>query len=310
MIVFKNAKVYAPEYLGKKDILIEGNKIVKIEDDISCFDNIDYITKYDIEGKIVVPGFIDLHEHIIGGGCEGGPTRMCPCAKVEDLISCGITTVVGMLGTDGITHSLKTLLAKCKSFNDLGITCYMLTGSYAYPTTTILNDVEEDIVLIEEIIGTKVAMSDHRSDNVNEKELLDVATRTHRGGLLADKVGFVTIHTGSGKERLKPLFKALKISDLPANKFLPTHMNRNRDFINDGIELIKMGGYMDFTAGETTEKNLKLVNDIKYVQAQIGLERLSVSSDAYGSIPKFNEEKELVGLAYSKPESLFELFQM
>ena len=69
--LIKNANVYAPEHIGKKDILITADKIAYIKDCIDIGDAIE-IDIIDVNGKIVVPGFIDSHVHIVGGGGEGG----------------------------------------------------------------------------------------------------------------------------------------------------------------------------------------------------------------------------------------------
>ena len=40
MIILKNADVYAPEHLGKRDILIAGNRIEKIAEHLDGYENI------------------------------------------------------------------------------------------------------------------------------------------------------------------------------------------------------------------------------------------------------------------------------
>ena len=56
MKVFKNADVYAPKYLGKKDILVEGEVITKIADTINEYDNITDVEKFDLQGKKIEIG--------------------------------------------------------------------------------------------------------------------------------------------------------------------------------------------------------------------------------------------------------------
>ncbi len=62
--LLKNANVYAPEKLGKKDILIEGEKILLMQDSIEGYEGLPGVETYDLEGKIVVPAYIDMHVHI------------------------------------------------------------------------------------------------------------------------------------------------------------------------------------------------------------------------------------------------------
>ena len=69
MLLIKNAKVYAPEYVGKKDLLVCGGKIECMEDKIEDFPIACEVI--DAEEKILTPGFIDQHVHVTGGGGEG-----------------------------------------------------------------------------------------------------------------------------------------------------------------------------------------------------------------------------------------------
>ncbi len=310
MKVIQNAELYTPEYAGKKDILIEGEKVVRIADSIHEYDGIDEVEKINVNGRIVVPGYIDLHEHITGGGGEGGPTTRVPEASLSTIVRSGVTTVVGLLGTDGITRSLENLLSKTKSLNELGITCFCLTGSYGIPTVTLFDSVEKDILVVDQMIGVKTAMSDHRSSNITSDELIRLASSARRGGLLANKAGYVTIHMGSGKAKLQPLFDAIENSDIPITKFLPTHVTRTEELFRQALQFTQLGGTIDVTAGENESENTEIAKKLKAVYESQGLSNITVSSDGYGSIPKFDEQGNLVGLTYSTPATLHQLLQI
>ena len=60
--LIKGGEVYSPSYLGKKDILIGGDKILQISEHINI--NLEDVEVIDAEGMIVVPGLIDAHVHI------------------------------------------------------------------------------------------------------------------------------------------------------------------------------------------------------------------------------------------------------
>lgn len=310
MKIIKNAEVYSPSPLGRKDLLIEGRTITRIADHIDEYDQIPDAEVLDAGGRIVVPGYLDIHEHITGGGGEGGPTTRVPESQLSVIVSSGVTTVVGLLGTDGISRSLENLLEKTKSYNELGITCYCLCGSYGYPACTLTGSVEKDIMLIQEMIGVKTAMSDHRSSNITGEELIRLATDARRGGLLSGKAGYVTIHMGDSPRMLEPLFYAMDHADVPITKFLPTHMSRNDNLLEDGIRYIHRGGYIDVTAGETTEGNEHLADRVMHVYEEAGTDHITLTSDGYGSMPKFDAEGSLVGLTYSTPKRLHELIRI
>ena len=108
MKVLKQGDIYAPEHLGRKDILIEGSRIARIADHIDEYDQIEEVEKVDLGGHILTPGYMDTHVHITGGGGESGPATRVPEASLSVLVKNGITTVVGLLGTDGITCLLYT----------------------------------------------------------------------------------------------------------------------------------------------------------------------------------------------------------
>lgn len=134
--IIKNANIYAPEKLGIKDLLVCNGKIVMIDDQIDLT-GVKH-SMIDAGGLIVTPGFIDQHMHIIGAGGKSGYFSITPEVQPSELIRCGTTTVVGMLGTDGITKELTTLYAKCKSLEQYGIGAYMLTSYFAVPPKTIM----------------------------------------------------------------------------------------------------------------------------------------------------------------------------
>ena len=305
MKVLKQGDIYAPEHLGRKDILIEGSRIARIADHIDEYDQIEEVEKVDLGGHILTPGYMDIHVHITGGGGESGPATRVPEASLSVLVRNGITTVVGLLGTDGITRSLENLLAKARAFNEEGITCRILTGAYGYPSPTITGSVERDIALIDLMVGVKIAMSDHRSSNLTGEQLISLATQARRAGMLSGCCGYVTIHMGSGKAGLAPLFYAIDNSDVPVQKFLPTHMGRTRELFEQGLEFVKRGGTIDMTAGLTREELEETADQILsyLMQDPEGL-NMTMSSDAYGSAPRFNEQLECIGLTYASPKSL------
>lgn len=304
MILLKNANLYNPEHMGIVDILIEGNKILQVGNNIEIT-GIDKLDIYDCLGKIVTPGFVDLHTHILGGGGEDGPTSMVPEPTVSQFFKYGITTTLGLLGTDGIIRNPESLLIKAKALNEEGLTCKVLVGSYKVPSRTITESIEKDIVLFNEVIGTKVALSNHRGSNPSKESLIDLFTQTRRAGLLSKKAGLITLHMGRGKRTLKDVFEILESTDIPIKNILPTHMGfrGEEELLEDGIKYINMGGTIDISARETSEDNLVLVNNMKYILSKTNesFDNLTVSSDAFGSLPKFDGNGNCIGLTYATP---------
>lgn len=309
--LLKNAYIYAPEPLGVKDILIVDETICRIADKIEGYEGLPDVETFDLEGKTVVPGYIDMHVHITGGGGEQGPASRVPESQLSIFTTNGITTVVGLLGTDGITRSIENLVAKARALNDEGMTAYTLTSAYGYPPVTMTGSVEKDIMMITPMIGVKVAVSDHRSSNPTGEDLIALATAARRAGLLSNTPGLVTMHMGSGKGRLNPIFYVLDNSDVSPKNLLPTHMLRSPELIEDGVELVRRGGYIDCTVGCTPEEMEEGAAQIADLLNREGVsaDHVTMSTDAFGSQPKFNEIGECIGLTYASPKYLHQTVQ-
>src|SRR5699024_12455897 len=97
---------------------------------------------------------IDTHIHVLGGGGEGGFEKRTPEVQLSDLIKSGLTTVVGLLGTDGTTRHVTSLLAKARGLEKEGASTFIYTGNYDVPTLTITGNDKDDIILIDTHIET------------------------------------------------------------------------------------------------------------------------------------------------------------
>jgi len=310
MILIKNADVYQPEFLGKKDILIAGEKIIAIENniDISSLENIN-ITVIDGTGKKVIPGLIDAHAHIAGAGGEGGPSTRTPEMQLSHMLDGGITTIVGCLGTDGFTRSLEAVLMKVKSLRAEGVSAYMYTGAYQVPTPTLLGEVGRDIALIDEIIGIgEIALSDHRSSCPTTDELIRLVEHCRVGGMLGGKAGIANIHLGDAKNPYQPIYDAVAKSELKIKQFYPTHCNRNH-YIFEDAKIYGKTGYTDITASsypydpENEIKPSKAI--VELLKAGVPLAHITMTSDGNGSLPNFDKNGQLTSIDMGYPKSIF-----
>lgn len=294
MELIRNAHVYAPEDCGMMDVLVCGEKIEAFGKDIQI--DYDGLKVKDAHGMIMIPGLIDQHVHIIGGGGEDGYSSLIPELNMQDCVMCGVTSVVGLLGTDGIVKNIPALVAKTKALKEQGMSAWCLTGSYAIPSVTVTGSVGKDIAMIEEVIGVKLAISDHRSSCVTKEETARLAAGARTAGLLSKKPGYVHLHTGKGKRGLKDIMEIIAETDLPITQFRPTHMSNQ---LEDAVTFAKMGGLIDFTAGETC------ADDILSIISEVSSDQITISSDANGSMPVWDENKNLVGMGIGKMDTLF-----
>lgn len=273
-----------------KDIMIINDKIVKIGDiRVECLEHIfKELIVINVEGKRIIPGYIDNHVHIIGGGGESGFSSRVPEINFSSIISNGVTTLVGVLGTDSVTRSIENLVAKTKALNEEGITAYCLTGAYEYPSPTITGKIQNDIVFVKEIIGTKIAISDHRCYNPSEEDLIKILSETRIAGLISQKKTSVNFHVGWGKGNMNTIIDILEKTNIPKELVRPTHISNNEMNFKQALRLAKAGSYIDITAGKDIEKTVKYI--LKVIKNGC-IDKLTMSSDANGSVPNWNEGK-------------------
>ena len=299
MLQIKNAHVYAPQDKGIQDVWIAGGKIEVVSKTLPIIDGIDCI---DATGKILTPGLIDRHVHITGGGGEGGFCTQAPAVTASRLIHGGLTTVVGLLGTDGITRSVENLVAKAKGLKDQGISVYCMTGAYGYPSITITDSVQKDIVFVEEIIGCKLALSDHRSSHVTSEELMHLASDVRVAGMLSKKAGILTLHLGDEKQGLQMVMYILDQTDIPIKTFQPTHVNRNPALLQQAIAFAKRGGTIDITC-DSTEGVYQALMKIK--EEGVCMDQVTLSSDGQGSWSKYDAQGNLLQIGVSDVDTIY-----
>lgn len=295
-----------------QDVLALGERIVAIGPGLRLPEWAAGSPELDLDGRIVIPGLIDQHVHIAGGGGEGGPINRTPEIELSDLTRAGITTVVGVLGTDGATRSVQGLLAKARALAAEGITAYLYTGAYEVPTRTITDNPRTDLVLIDEIIGVgEIAVSDQRGSHPSPHELARLAGEARVGGLLGNKAGVVHCHMGSGPNGLEPLREVLARWDVPSETLVPTHLNRNPTLVRDALVWGKAGGLVDLTSDirpTSVDPDALSAHEaaLRLRDAGVAWERITFSSDAQGSSPVFDQAGHLKAVGIASAETLFE----
>lgn len=302
MILIKGAHIFSPEDLGVKDIMVINDRVALIGDNLSPIS--DEMIIIDGKDKILMPGLIDGHVHITGGGGEGSFKTRVPEITLSKLISGGITTTMGLLGTDSETRSVENLVAKAKALKEEGITCLALTGSYGYPSVTITGSVKKDIVFIDEVVGVKIAISDHRAPSVSDEELARLASDARVAGMLSGKAGIVVTHMGSSDKGLQPINNVLNKYDVPIRTFRPTHVNRKRELLFEAFEFAKKGGVIDLTCGIYDEMSPAAVIGMAK-EKDVPSENITISSDGYGSWSRYDEKGNMIKIGVSSVDSLF-----
>lgn len=313
VIIIRNAQVYQPKYAGKKDLLILGDQIAALGENLQAeFNGAVSVTEIDGTGMVLTPGFIDSHEHIMGGGGEGGFSTRTPEAVLTDLTMNGITTVVGCIGTDGITRDMAALLAKAHGLEEEGVTTYVYTGSYQVPVHTLTGSVMKDVMLLDKVIGAgEIAISDHRSSQPTFEEFVRIVSDVRVGGMLAGKAGIVNIHLGDSPRRMDLIWRTVRETEIPYTQFLPTHVNRNEALFQSAAEFAKAGGVIDFTGNEDIDYWESICDEVRVcsgirrlLEAGVSENNFTISSDGQGSLPVFNSKGEYQGIGIGKASCL------
>ena len=299
--LIRGGEVFAPEPLGRKDVLVAGGLIEAVAEPGRLTAGGCGAEVVDAAGLRLVPGLIDPHVHILGGGGEGGPATRAPEIRVEDIVASGVTTVIGCLGTDGVTRHMTSLLAKARALDIEGVSTFIYSGSYEIPVKTLTGSVRSDLVLVDKVIGAgEIAVSDHRSSQPSFDEIARLAAECRVGGMLGGKAGVLHLHLGDGKRRLELLFRLVRETEIPVTQVIPTHVSRNPELFEQGLEWVAAGGSIDVTVGPEPAPGDPDVSfeDVIAAFAKRGLPltRMTASSDSNGSMPVFDAAGRLVRL--------------
>ena len=303
-----NAELYDPEPRGRVHLLVGGERVLWVGREVPAIGV--PVEEHDLGGQRVIPGLIDCHVHLTGGGGEAGPETRVPPVALSRMTTGGVTTAIGVLGTDDAIRTPGELVTVARGLNAEGLTAYCMTGGYHLPPVTITGNVRRDLVLIDLILGVgEVAISDHRSSQPTLDELLRVAADAHVGGLMSGKAGILHLHVGDGERGLQPVRDALDRSEIPAPVFHPTHVNRRRALFEEALALAERGCTVDVTSFPVAEDEdgwSAVAALTRYLAAGLPPERVTVSSDGGGCLPVFDRDGRVVEMDVGRPASLIE----
>lgn len=310
LLLLRNAQVYAPEPLGQQHLLLGGGRILWIGEQLAELPAALSVETIDLAGRRLIPGFIDAHVHVTGGGGEAGFRTRVPPVGISRFTGNGITTVVGLLGTDDVARGPRDLLATVYALREEGLSALAFTGGYHVPPQTLTGSVRGDLVFIEALIGIgEVAISDHRSSQPTLDELIRLAADAHVAGLMTGKAGVLHLHLGDGLRGLDLVRQALAQSELPPRVFHPTHVNRRKGLFDEALALAAQGCTIDLTAFPVEEgEDAWSAADalLRYLDSAAPPARITVSSDAGGCIPTFDTDGHVCRMGVGDSGSLLE----
>lgn len=309
--VIRGGEVFAPEPLGRPEILIANGRILAIGDGLlektAALGGAEVI---DATGRSVVPGFIDQHLHFLGGGDFEGPLGRVPELHVSWITEGGVTTAVGIMGIDMEAKGLHGLLVKARELDRSGLSTYIYTGAFPLPPPFLTRSVRADIVLIDKVLGCKVAIAEDTYPNLSLQMLAQVAGELRLAAGMSGKNAVMHCHIGRHRRRLRPLFELLDHVNIPIRQIVPTHVNRKApEMISDGLKWARMGGTLDFSANLSRRSGSVTGMDPDQavrtaLDAGVPLEQITLSSDANVSMPVLDGQDQHLGLHNASPRIL------
>jgi beta-aspartyl-dipeptidase (metallo-type) len=314
LTLLRNVELYDPEPRGRRQLLVAGERVLWSGKDVPALDRSLQVEETDLGGRRVVPGLIDGHVHLTGGGGEAGPETRVPPVALSRLTLGGVTTAVGVLGTDDAVRTTAELVTVARGLVAQGLSAWCHTGGYHVPPATATGSVRLDIVLIDLVLGVgELAISDHRSSQPTLDELLRVAGDAHVGGLMSGKAGIVHLHVGDGERGLESIREALERSELPARVFNPTHVNRRRALFEEAMALSDRGCSIDLTAFPVGEGQDAWSADealVQYLDAGKDPSLVTVSSDGGGCFPVFDAQGRVTAMDVGSPSAMAETLRV
>ena len=311
LTLIEGAEIHSPAPLGQQDLLVADGRIAWLGKGLTVPPDWPLV-RVDGRGRYLVPGLVDPLAHITGGGGEGGFAFRTPELAAREALSAGVTTLVAALGTDSLTRTQAQVLGKVREFRAAGVSAYMYTGSYHLPVKTLTGRVESDIMLIPEVLGVgELAISDHRSSAPTHDELARLVSEARVAGLLAGKSGVSFFHVGDGRGALAPLRALRDGTDIPLRQLYPTHCNRNPWLFAEAIDWGRAGGWVDLTTSSFPEllddgEQLAAEALVALLESDVPADRISFSSDANASLPRFDSEGRLIELRCGQIASLWQ----
>nr|WP_298410901.1 beta-aspartyl-peptidase [uncultured Halomonas sp.] len=306
LTLLRVGRLYTPAPVEETDILIADGRIAALGRNLALPEDWP-ISLVEAPELTAVPAFIDQHVHVTGGGGEGGCGTRCPEITADEIVSMGIATVVGVLGTDSISRNPADLLAKVRGLRAEGVSAYMYTGAYRVPPPTLTGDLQRDLAWIPEVIGLgELAISDHRSSQPRQDEIERLVSDVRVGAMLAGKRGICHFHLGDGKRGLEPLRRLLTETEIPADQVVPTHVNRLRALLEDAADYaLTFDACVDVTAFEDAGEGLSAFDAVAFLlERGVPVERITLSSDCNGSLPEFDAKGEYLGMGVARNTAL------
>ena len=292
--LLRGAHLFDPEDRGVVDVLVAGETIAAIAPSIDPAGLPAPVEVHDLRGARLVPGLVDSHIHLIGGGGGEGYESRLPEIWLSELALRGITTVIGAPGMDMVSKRMETLLAKAYALDREGLSTYIYVGGFVRPWGTITGSVTGDVYAIPKVLGVKVALGEHKASRYADDELIDLAAQLYLTSGLAQKPAVLHAHLGLRREPAAQFAAVVARSDVPPERFVATHVNYGPHTLAAAPEIARLGAWIDVTSvlgpwSAAVESVKASIAVRRFLDAGVPLGQISISSDANASVPQVRD---------------------
>lgn len=306
-LLLKHGHLYDPEDRGIVDLLIVADRVARTGADLPAPTGLGEGEILDLAGRMVLPGLIDAHLHVMGAHGMGGPATRSTDLQIERIAAQGVTTVVSPLGADSLSRTVPGLLARAAALTHEGIDAFCYTGGWWSPLPTLSGNPQADVAYVDRILGVKTAIAEPMAPALTLEELCRLAHAAFTGGRLAGKRAVLHAHVGDLPEGLTPLREVHRRTGVPLCHMIPTHVNRNAVLWRQALEYAREGGIVDVTGAQRPETgHPQAIPPARAIleALAVGLpaERITLSSDSGGALPRFDGTGGIVGHYQSGPE--------
>ncbi len=232
MILLKNGSIVLNNKLVKKDILIDNDLIIKIDDSI---DNNNYEV-LDCKNTLVMPGAIDVHVHLREPGFENKETIL---TGTKASAKGGFSVVMSMPNLKPCPHNVDNLMKQEEI-----IKCDAVINVYPYASVSV-NEEDKELSDIDLLSDKVYALSDD-GRGVNNIELLEKAMK------LAKKYNLIIAsHAEDSVYKYAPageyvaVRREIELAKKVGCKYHFCHMSTKESF--EAIREAKKNGYNNIT---------------------------------------------------------------
>ncbi len=307
--LLQGGHVFEPDDRGATDVLMLGREIAAVGRDLPEPRGIGDGEVVDVSHRVLLPGLIDPHVHVMGASGLGGPTTRSTDLQIERITTTGVTTVVSPLGADSLSRGIPSLLARAAALECEGISAYCYTGGWWNPVPTLSGNPQADVAYVDRILGVKVAVAEPMAPAYTAEELCRLAHAAWTGGRLAGKRAVLHAHAGDLPDGLMAIREVQRRTGIPADSLMVTHVNRNPDLWRQAMEFAKAGGSIDLTTMQRPETHHPHATPAasairEALAAGVPAARMTLSTDSGVPYPRLDGSGNVVGLYMAGPDAI------